>query len=276
MPTVFSKEIASPLDTSSSSSSSANNQKKDNNISKKSIGNQFKFAQQSSSKKVKPKDPDEIFAHSELYQDVIIEQAIDKLSSCCPKGTRFGFGCLLTIFRTNGKISEEVCFSADSYMEDYLDCSQRALKYVKECRKLGVSDNPQISKKENRDGFLQEVYRECLIDVKELSGGTSKHIMRYCIPAINQKLGRLHKPEVCLPTLLGVYGFTEYEWRICTAAVKSNPTGRVASLRHKVWKDDKLPEHSFAEMQKVFEDNLSVSKAGERVYLLFMKNEFNI
>lgn len=153
MPTVFSKEIALPPD-SSSSSSSSNNQKKDNNISKKSIGNQFKFAQQNSSKKVKHKDPDEIFAHSELYQDVIIEQAIDKLSSCCPKGTRFGFGCLLTLFRTNGKISEEVCFSADSYMEDYLDCSQRALKYVKECRKLGVSDNPQISKKENRDGFL--------------------------------------------------------------------------------------------------------------------------
>ncbi len=95
--------------------------------------------------------------------------------------------------------------------------------------------------------------------------------MRYCISVINQKLGRLHKPEVYLPTLLGVYGFTKYEWRLCTAAVQSNPTGRVASLRHKVWKDDKLPEHSFAEMQKVFKDNLSVSKkAGERVYLLFI------
>jgi hypothetical protein len=133
MPTDFSKEIASPPDTSSSSSSSKN-QKKDNNISKKYIGNQFKFAQQSSSKKVEPKDHhDEIFAHSELYQDLIIEQDIDKLSS--DGTTRFGFGCLLTLFRTNSKISEEFCFSADSYKEDYLDCIQRALKYVKECRK---------------------------------------------------------------------------------------------------------------------------------------------
>jgi len=268
MPTVFSKEIDSPPDSSSSSSSSNNQKKKDNNISKKSVGNQFKFAQQSSSKKLKHKDPDERFAQSEIYQDVIIEQAVDKLTSCCPNGTRFGFGCLLSLFRTTGKTSEEVCFSADSYMEDYMDCFRRAVTYVKDCRKLGVSDNPQISKKENRDGLLQEVYRECLVDVKVLSDGSTKHLMRYCIPAINQKLGRIHKPEVCLPTLLGVYGFTEYEWRICTSAIKSNPTGRVASLRHKVWKDDKLPEHSFAEMQKVFEDNLSVSKAGERVVFL--------
>ena len=98
MPTDFSKEIASLPDTSSSSSSS-NNQKKDNNISKKYIGNQFKFAQQSSSKKVKPKDSDEIFAHSELYQDVIIEQDIDKLSS--DGSTRFGFGCMSPYFISN-------------------------------------------------------------------------------------------------------------------------------------------------------------------------------
>ena len=60
--------------------------------------------------------------------------------------------CLLTLFRTSSKISEQFCFSADSYKEDYLDCMQRALKYVKECRKLGVSDNSQISKKAYRDG----------------------------------------------------------------------------------------------------------------------------
>ena len=81
------------------------------------------------------------------------------------------------------------------------------MEYTKDCRKLGVNANPLISKKENRDGFLQEVYRECLVDVKELSDGKMKHVMRYCIPALNHKLGRIHKPEVCLPTLLGVYGY---------------------------------------------------------------------
>ena len=182
---------------------------------------------------------EEGFAQSEFYQDVLLEQAVEKLSSCCPKGTRFGFGCLLSLFRPDSKISDS------TYEEEYMDCSKGAVRYVKDCRKLGVSGNPHISQKENRDGFLQEVYRECLVDVQELADGTSKHVMRYCIPAINQKLGRLHKPEVCLLTLLAVYGFTEHEWRICSKAIKSNPTGRVASLRHKVWKDDRLPEHTF-------------------------------
>ena len=60
-------------------------------------------------------------------------------------------------------------------------------------------------------------------------------------------------------------GFSEYDWRICFQAVKSNnPTGRVASLRHKVWKDDNLPEHSYAEMEQVFRENLSISNFGEQ------------
>lgn len=94
--------------------------------------------------------------------------------------------------------------------------------------------------------------------------------MRCCIPALNQKPGRIHKPEVCLPTLLGVYGFSEYDWRTCSQAVKSNPTGRVASLHHKVWKDDNLPEHSYAEMELVFRENLSISNSGKQILLLLL------
>ena len=104
-----------------------------------------------------------------------------------------------------------------------MDCSRRAVEYVKECRKLRVAD-------------------KCLVDVQDFPDGKSKHVMRYCIiPAFNQKLGRLHKPAVCLPTFRGVYGFTEYDWRICSQAIKSIPTGgrEVSSLWHKkVWKDD--------------------------------------
>ncbi len=40
--------------------------------------------------------------------------------------------------------------------------------------KIGVSDNSQIFKIANRDGVLQEVYRECLVDVKELPDGKNK------------------------------------------------------------------------------------------------------
>ena len=281
MPTVHSKEVVPPPDnnnntttSSSSSSSSSTNNQKVHHISKKSVGNQHRFAQQTASKKLKScGGPDQSFIKSELYQDVVLEQVVDKLSTCCSAGTRFGFGCLLSLFRPDNKSSD---FSAESFTEEYMNCSRRAVEYVKECRKLGVADNPLLSERENRDKFLQEVYRECLVDVQEFPDGKSKHVMRYCIPAINQKLGRLHKPEVCLPTLRGVYGFTEYDWRICSQAIKSNPTGRVSSLRHKVWKDDKLPEHSYAEMEVVFRENLKTttkegeepvySKAGEAKY----------
>jgi len=47
---------------------------------------------------------EEGFAQSEFYQDVLLEQAVEKLSSCCPKGTRFGFGCLLSLFRPDREI----------------------------------------------------------------------------------------------------------------------------------------------------------------------------
>ena len=139
------------------------------------------------------------------------------------------------------------------------------MEYIRACRKLGVSDNPHLPQKENRDSFVQEIYRECLVDVKVLADGTTQHVKRYCIPALNQKLGRLHKPAVCLFTLLKVYGFTYHNWQLCVDAIKSNPSGRVASLRHKVWKDDKLPEHKFADMENVFK-SMSISKtAGESI-----------
>ncbi len=266
MPTVFSKEINPPPPESNSSSSSSSlsnkNIKQPKIIGKKSVGNQHKFAQQNHFKKLKSNGPEDNFVNSEIYLDARVEQVVDKLSSCCATGTRFGFGCLLSLFRAdnnNNSFASRECFQTE-----YLDCSKRAVQYIKDCRKLGVTDNLQISKRENRDGFLQEVYRECLVDVKDLPDGKTKHVMRYCIPALNQKLGRIHKPEVCLPTLLGVYGFSEYDWRICSQAVKSNPSGRVASLRHKVWKDDKLPEHSYAEMEQVFRENLSITNSGEK------------
>ena len=172
MPTVHSKEVVPPPDNNNttSSSSSSTNYQKVRQISKKSVGNQHRFAQQTASKKLKScsGSPDQIFTKSELYQDVALEQVVDKLSTCCSSGTRYGFGCLLSLFRADNKGSD---FSAESFTEEYMDCSKRAVEYVKECRKLGVADNPLLSERENRDKFLQEVYRECLVDVQEFPDG---------------------------------------------------------------------------------------------------------
>ena len=193
MPTVFSKEIHPPPESnsfsSSSSSSTTNNNNQQHKIGKKSVGNQHKFAQQNQSEKFKASDPDDNFGNSDIFIDAKVEQVVDKLSSCCANGTRFGFGCLLSLFRAdNDKNSFE---SKEFFQVEYLDCSKRAVQYIKDCRKLGVIDNSQLSKKENRDGFLQEVYRECLVDVKELTDGKTRHVMRYCCtPALNRSKAR--------------------------------------------------------------------------------------
>ena len=116
MPTVFSKEIEQPPDNSNSSKMSSNNK-----VKKNSVGNQHKFAQQNHSKKNKSCAPEEGFIQSEFYQDLVIQQDIEKLSSCCPRGTRFGFGCLLSLFR-----SDKEGFSADTFQEEYSKCSKQA------------------------------------------------------------------------------------------------------------------------------------------------------
>lgn len=93
MPTVYSKEISPPPEIISSSSSSSNNNdsnSKQHNIGRKSVGNQYKFSQQNLSKKLKStNDPEDNFGDSDIYQDAVVEQVVDKLSSCCAKGTRF-------------------------------------------------------------------------------------------------------------------------------------------------------------------------------------------
>jgi len=98
MPTVYSKEINPPPESNSSSStlsSSSTNNQKVPQISKKSVGNQHRFAQQTPSKKLKScGGPDQSFANSEVYQDVVLEQVVDKLLTCCASGTRYGFGCI--------------------------------------------------------------------------------------------------------------------------------------------------------------------------------------
>jgi hypothetical protein len=125
MPTVFSKEIEpSAVDFKSSASSSSDNIQKAKTVKKKSVGNQHKFPQQNHSKRVQSYDPEDGFIHTEAYKDFVIGQAVEKLLACCSKGTRHGFGCLLSLFRQN---KEESTSFFDSFHEEYLvDCSKKS------------------------------------------------------------------------------------------------------------------------------------------------------
>jgi len=76
MPTVYSREINPPPESNSSSStllSSSTNNQKVPQISKKSVGNQHRFAQQTPSKKLTScgGPEDQSFANSEVYMDLV-------------------------------------------------------------------------------------------------------------------------------------------------------------------------------------------------------------
>ena len=121
-----------------------------------SVGNQHKFAQQlpKEAKRSCSSSEEDKLARSEHIEDTKIQNAVDKLSFCCPSSLDDGYGCLLKLFRDTSPASENTSYS--NY--DYFECYKRAVTYVKQCRQLGKQDNSQLSEKENRDNFLQEVF----------------------------------------------------------------------------------------------------------------------
>jgi len=260
---VFSKPVLRQENETKSENSSKNNFKRKMTV-RNSVGNQHKFAQQlpKEAKRTCSSSEEDKLARSEHIEDTKIQNAVDKLSFCCPSSLDDGYGCLLKLFRDTSPGSENTT-SYSNY--DYFECYKRAVTYVKQCRQLGKQDNSQLSEKENRDNFLQEVFRECIIDQEKLSNGKEKFSFKFCIPSINNRLGNANRHVVCKQTLLSVYGFTEHDWRICSSALKTTDTGRVSSLRHKPWTDDVLHDYTFAEAEDVFADELGVPKPGQLI-----------
>ena len=114
-----------------------------------SVGNQHKFAQQlpKEAKRTCSSSEEDKLARSEHIEDTKIQNAVDKLSFCCPSSLDDGYGCLLKLFRDTSPGSENTT-SYSNY--DYFECYKRAVTYVKQCRQLGKQDNSQLSEKENR------------------------------------------------------------------------------------------------------------------------------
>jgi hypothetical protein len=234
---------------------------------KNSVGNQHKFSQQifkESKRSCSSSSEEDKLARSEDIEDTKIQNAVEKLSFCCSSSFDDGFGCLLKLFRDTSSSSSSSSSSDNTShsSNEYFECYKRAVAYVKQCRQLGKQDNPQLSEKENRDNFLQEVFRQCIVDQEKQSNGKEKFSFKFCIPSVNNRLGNANRHVVCKQTLLSVYGFTEHDWRICSSALKTTDTGRVSSLRHKPWTDDVLHDYTFAEAEDVFADELGVPKPG--------------
>ena len=146
---VFSTPVLRQENETKSENSSKNNFKRKMTV-RNSVGNQHKFAQQlpKEAKRTCSSSEEDKLARSEHIEDTKIQNAVDKLSFCCPSSLDDGYGCLLKLFRDTSPGSENTT-SYSNY--DYFECYKRAVTYVKQCRQLGKQDNSQLSEKENRE-----------------------------------------------------------------------------------------------------------------------------
>ncbi len=148
----------------------------------------------------KRKNEEETFASSDLLLNSKIQVMLDKLSSCCSKCSN-GFGCLLSLFWPPSSTSSSIP-TDESFSTEYIDCRNQAVQYIKRCRLYGKVSNPLLSDRENRDNFLQEIFRGCIVDEQRLSTGQIKFSMKYCIPSTSDRLLLLHCSYSILWSLL--------------------------------------------------------------------------
>ena len=232
----------------------SNAKKKTKFIGKNTTGNSHLFPQQISLKR-QQKSQQQPYNTSissseqrEYMATTEIKRAISNLSSCCSKGkNRFG-GCLSLVFG----------FSNDSDGDGSTSSAySSAIQYVKRCHELGVETSmTSLGTKRSRDSFIQEIFRQCIVNEELKEDGRKRFEMQYEIPNPMNKLGSHNRVTVCVKTLQCVYGFTSHEWRICGDNLKSSDSGRVSSFRHKPWEDDYLHDFTYAEVEDVFRRNL--------------------
>lgn len=188
------------------------------------------------------------FEQTEYAVKSEIQRSISNLTSCCSKGKHLFGGCLSLVFGS---------FSEDDNSDSSSTAYSTAIQYVKKCRELGIASTTSTNKTiGSRDSFIQEIFRQCIVNEETRDDGRKKFEMQYEIPNPKNKLGSSNRVVVCVRTLQCVYGFTSHEWRICGDHLKGSDSGRVSNIRHKPWGDDHIHDFTFAEVEGVFRRNL--------------------
>jgi hypothetical protein len=257
MPTVFSKEIEQPPD------KELERRKSIKAVGKSAQGNQHKFPQQSQfAKKQSSSDTAPSILDHDYFVKDDIRRDITNLTDCCAKGRGIFGGCLLKHFGYHHQ--ESISSSSSSSSSSVVDQSREdaveaATEYVKINRAKGFFETK--TKREKRDPFIQEIFRECILSTKQkksnrTEGCTISFEMQYLIPSVDNRLGRNNRIEVCVKTLQCVYGISAHEWRICNEQLRETDSGRLSTLRHKPWEDDHLHDYTLAEVENVFLRNL--------------------
>jgi hypothetical protein len=227
-------------------------------VGKSAQGNQHKFPQQlRDAKKQSSSDSAPSILDREYFVKDEIRRDIANLTDCCAKGRGSFGGCLLKHFGYNQESSSYLVDNNNNQCGE--DAVEAATEYVKINRAKGLFETK--NKRERRDPFIQEVFRECILSTKQkknsrTEGSTITFEMQYLVPSVDNRLGRNNRLEVCVKTLQCVYGISTHEWRICNEQLKGADSGRLSTLRHKSWEDDHLHDCTLAEVENVFLRNL--------------------
>ena len=219
-------------------------EKKRKKLTSSSIGNKFKFNQQ---KPKKPKKDNSIeLSAREHLRDIGIINDLDSLSHCCPIGG--DWGCCLKHF-----------IDKETDLPDY----DRALQYVKENR---IASKDSCSN-EIRDPMIISLFKNSVKN-DALRGGERVFEMDYRMPSPTNHFGRDNAVKCCRKAIWKIYGVTEHEWRVASSSLKGVSVGQsLSTLHHKPFTDRTLHDYTFAEAEKVFNDNLGYAGSTFLLYI---------
>ena len=169
-------------------------------VGKSAQGNQHKFPQQSrDAKKQSSSDSAPSILDREYFVKDEIRRDIANLTDCCAKGRGSFGGCLLKHFGYNQESSSYLVDNNNKCGEDAVEA---ATEYVKINRAKGLFETK--IKRERRDPFIQEDFRECILSTKQkkkssrTEGSTITFEMQYLVPSVDNRLGRNNRLEVCV------------------------------------------------------------------------------
>lgn len=168
-----------------------------------------------------------------------LDDKIDQLAGCCQLGGESG--CIMKLF--NGGKSEL----------DY----RNAADYVKRCSERGSNKT-----------FGQELYRRAHKNTFHGENGRLVFNMEYLIPpASGGAVGRANFVSVCKSAWMVVYGISNTEMRNMAVWLKKESNSGEGTLSNnalhlKPFKASTVPNITFAEGERIFEDNLRVPAGG--------------
>ena len=201
---------------------------KSKTIYKNSVGNVHKLTQQTKHSAANKLDKEKNKARVALNSSQAL-LIISKLSGCCSNGG--SSGCLLRIFSNNDNVAD---FNA-------------AVSNLLECREITRNKT-----EEEKDRYMQELFRKSIENVVEKTDGKYEYKMNY----------QLHGKRVCKKAIAQAYGYSVKALEKCSTALKGAPSGSVFSTKIKTYTDAHILDYSFAETAEIFRKNLPLESVG--------------